>query len=113
VLRDGEVPHHQPVSPFRRIAREVKGAGEKLLPLLVEDGTFRSALIVSPPGIGKTTLLRDIVRSLSGGLDGVIAPLRVGLADERSEVAAMYQGLPQMDGGPRTDVLDGCPKAGR
>jgi len=112
VLREGEIRTISPVSSLAiRIAREVKGAGEPLLPLLIDKGAFRSTLIVSVPGAGKTTLLRDIVRCLSGGLSNVIRPLRVGLADERSEVAAMYQGVPQMDVGAHTDVLDGCPKA--
>ena len=93
-----------------RIPREVQGIGEELLPSLMENGTFCGTLILAPPGGGKTTLLRDLVRCLSSGGHGRSA-LRVALADERGEVAALYQGQPQMDLGPRTDVLEGCPKA--
>ena len=58
---------------------------------------------------GKTTLLRDLIRAVSEG-EGCV-PLRVSLADERGEVAAMYGGRPQLDVGRRTDVAEGCPKA--
>ena len=93
-----------------RIARERKGVGTDLAPRLFRDGVFRSTLILSPPGGGKTTLLRDLVRCVSEGVGGTPA-LRVSLVDERGEAAVMYRGQPQMDVGSRTDVLDACPKA--
>lgn len=87
-----------------RVAHAVPGCGEALLPQLCPEGRFGGALILSPPGFGKTTLLRDLVRLLAGHQ-------RVGLCDERGEVAALWEGIPQMDVGERTDVLEGCPKA--
>ncbi len=67
---------------------------------------FQNTLIVSPPGFGKTTLLRDLIRQLSDG--NAYGPgLRVGVVDERSELAGSYRGRPQNDLGMRTDVL-GC-----
>ena len=54
-------------------------------------------------------MLRDIIRQLSNGREG-IPGLTVGVVDERSELAGCYQGVPQNDLGPRTDILDGCPK---
>ena len=93
-----------------RIAREVKGAGESLLARLpLTGGVLPSTLLVAPPRAGKTTLLRDLTRLLSDGIG--VGPFRVGLADERSELAATLSGVPQLDVGLRTDVVDGCPKA--
>jgi len=92
-----------------RIARELRGVSAPLWDRLCPGGTFFSTLILAPPGLGKTTLLRDVVRRLSAG-EGC-TPRRVSLADERGEVAALYNGCPQLDVGPRTDVVEGCPKA--
>ena len=92
-----------------RIPRVHEDTALPVLPELLEDGRPVSTLILSPPGGGKTTLLRDLIRSVSEG-EGC-TPLRVSLADERGEVAAMYNGRPQLEVGRRTDVAEGCPKA--
>ncbi len=70
-----------------------------------------NTLIVAPPGVGKTTYLRDCIRLLSEGDRPNAEPLKVSVVDERSEIAACCRGIPQNDVGPRTDVLDGCPKS--
>ena len=93
-----------------RISRERIGLAETILPQLMEEGTFPSTLIYSPPGLGKTTLLRDMIRLLSDGSVQIPAR-RVAVADERGEIAVMHQGRAQMAVGCHTDVLDGCPKA--
>ena len=93
-----------------RIAHEVKGAAESVIREVYRGGRFCSTLILSPPGCGKTTLLRDLVRMVSDGNEwgrGV----SVSVVDERSELAGSYLGVAQNDLGIRTDVLDGCPKA--
>ena len=92
-----------------RIAREVRGCAGKTVPWLWENGNLQDTRVISPPGLGKTTLLRDLIRLLSDGECGPACT--VGVVDERSELAACYQGIPQNDLGSHTDVLDGCPKA--
>ena len=92
-----------------RIARQKKGACTPVLDGLCPGGRLQDTLILSPPGLGKTTLLRDLIRAVSWG-EGC-CPLRVSLADERGEVAALFRGTPQLEVGPRTDVVEGCPKA--
>jgi len=92
-----------------RVVREVKGAADGVMSALYQDGRPVSALIISPPGLGKTTLLRDAVRQLSDGAQGH-AGVRVGVADERGELAGCAQGVPTMDVGCRTDVMEGCAK---
>ena len=92
-----------------RVARQVRGAAALVLDRLCSGGRLADTLILAPPGLGKTTLLRDLIRLVSNG-DGC-TPLRVALADERGEVAALYDGQPQLEVGRRTDVTEGCPKA--
>lgn len=84
-----------------RVAREVVGCAKGILPQVeASEGT----LIVSPPGLGKTTLLRDIARLLSE------RGKRVCVIDERGEIAACKDGIPTLDVGPRTDVFSMCDK---
>lgn len=92
-----------------RVAHQIRGAADQVLPFLYERGVFQSTLIISPPGCGKTTLLRDIIRQASDG-NSCGAGVTVGVVDERSEIAGTYMGEAQNDVGMRTDVLDGCPK---
>ncbi len=98
-----------------RIAREVKGVADKVVRQLMGppgSGRLASTLIVSPPGCGKTTLLRDLCRLAGEGVSHIgLRPSQVGIVDERSEIAACHRGVPQHDVGPRADVLDRCPKA--
>lgn len=111
VLRDGQIHGLGRLSSAAiRVARQVTGAAVPVeRELLERDGTLCSTLILAPPGAGKTTLLRDLIRIASQG-EGMV-PQRVAVADERGEVAALWNGVPQLDVGERTDVLEGCPKA--
>ena len=92
-----------------RFSHEIIGAANGLLPLLYEDGQLLNTLIISPPGFGKTTLLRDLIRQISDG-SNIAQGVSVGVVDERSEIAGCCLGVPQNQVGIRTDVLDGCPK---
>lgn len=92
-----------------RVAHQVKGCADCVLPYVVCQEEFLHTLVISPPGCGKTTLIRDIIRQISNG-NQYLKGVTVGVADERSELAACYQGIAQNDLGLRTDILDGCPK---
>lgn len=107
VLNQGRVSLIKDISSLNlRRSREITGVSEQVLPhILGRDGRIQNTLIISPPKCGKTTLLRDLTRALS------CRGFKIGLCDERSEIAGMYRGRPSYDLGPRTDVLDGCPKA--
>lgn len=93
-----------------RLAHEIIGCADKIMPFLYEHGQVLHTLIISPPRCGKTTLLRDMVRQLSDGWKSQKG-VTVGVVDERSEIGACYQGMPQNHVGIRTDILDCCPKA--
>ncbi len=110
VISEGKIKNIRNISFLNvRLARERKGCGEELIPWLYEGDRLCHTVVVSPPGCGKTTLLRDIIRLVSDGSRG-FRGRKVGVVDERSELAACYNGVPQNDLGRRTDVLDGCPK---
>lgn len=95
-----------------RLAHQVKGCADRVLPYLVDKQTngIYHTLIISPPRCGKTTLLRDIIRQLSNGNEH-LPGMSIGVVDERSEIGACYMGTPQNELGIRTDILDCCPKA--
>lgn len=107
---DGEVRTIKNISCINiRIAHQMKGVADRVLPYIYENGQLRNLLIISPPGCGKTTMLRDLIRQVSNG-NAYGAGRCVGVVDERSEIAGSWQGQPQNDIGIRTDVLDTCPK---
>lgn len=112
VVRDGEVSNLKDISSLAlRIVCEHIGLGSGIAPQLFDaDGQFLSTLILSPPGGGKTTLLRDLIRVLSLG-DSEHRALRVAVIDERCELAVCCKGRAQMELGNHTDVLSLCPKA--
>ncbi len=92
-----------------RIAHEILGVSDRLIPILYQNERLLNTLIIAPPGCGKTTLLRDIIRQVSDG-NSYGKPCQVSIVDERSEIAGCYKGVPQNHVGIRTDVLDACPK---
>lgn len=112
LLSEGKIRLIRDLSSLNlRIAKAVIGAADFVLPYLCEQGRFLKTIIIAPPGAGKTTLLREIVRMVSTGIAELNLPgLKVGVVDERSEIAGCFQGIPQLEIGSRTDVLDACPK---
>lgn len=97
-----------------RIARQIIGASNNILKhvLNLENNNVYNTLIVSPPGSGKTTILRDLIRNISNGISEMnFKGKSISVVDERGEIAAMYKGVPQNDIGIRTDIIDNCPKS--
>lgn len=88
-----------------RVSKEIKGCSNNIIHFLKEKDEILNTIIISPPQCGKTTLLRDITRNLSN--DGK----KVCVVDERGEIGACFNGIPQMELGIRTDILDNCPKS--
>ena len=78
----------------------------------MENNNIFTSLIVSPPGKGKTTILRDAIRKISNGITQMnFTGKTCGVVDERGEIAAMYKGVPQNDIGIRTDVVENISKS--
>lgn len=111
ILDGGQIRNLRYVSSVNiRIAHEIPGCADKVLPFLIQDGDVFNTLIIAPPGCGKTTLLRDVIRQISSGTE-ILEGRNVGVVDERSEIGGSYMGAVQNDLGSRTDLLDACPKA--
>ncbi|WP_062104709.1 stage III sporulation protein AA [Bacillus niameyensis] len=112
ILDNGSVKAIRHLASFNiRVAREKIGVAETFIPQLFKD-YWKNTMIIGPPQTGKTTLLRDIARIVSSGSkEHSIPALKVGIVDERSEIAGCVHGTPQLQFGQRVDVLDACPKA--
>ena len=110
VMVNGEVRTIRNISSINiRVCREVLGCSRELLTYINDKGRLLNTLIVSPPKCGKTTMIRDLAKNISNGFNGVKGK-KVSIIDERSEIAACFNGVPQLDVGIRTDVLDNCLK---
>ncbi|MCC8169046.1 MAG: Flp pilus assembly complex ATPase component TadA [Oscillospiraceae bacterium] len=106
VAENGEIGFLKEVSSLNyRLAREVIGVADKVINQIADGRNVKSTLIISPPGAGKTTMLRDIAHQLS------YRGIRVSIVDERREIAAMNEGRSAFDLGFSTDVLEGAKKA--
>lgn len=111
VVEQGKVKNMKYVSSVNiRVSHEIPGCADRVLLHLLKQGEFCHTLLVSPPGCGKTTLLRDLIRQFSDG-NAYVKGKTVGVVDERSEIGGCFLGVSQNHLGCRTDILDGCPKA--
>ncbi|MBY6035541.1 stage III sporulation protein AA [Fictibacillus nanhaiensis] len=112
ITERGFVKAIKDISSFNiRIARQKIGIAEPLLPYLYKK-QWLNTLLIGPPQTGKTTMLRDIARLVSTGTrERNIPSYKVGIVDERSEIAGCMKGVPQHSLGKRVDILDACPKA--
>ena len=106
VIKEDKISFIKDISGLNyRLAGEVVGAADEVVPMILKGEGIKNTLIISPPGAGKTTMLRDIVRQLS------YKSYRVSVVDERSEIAALCEGRSAFDLGFSTDVLEGVDKA--
>lgn len=114
VIKDGQVINISHIYSLNfRIARQIFDCSNMALRhiLNLSNNSIYNTILISPPGRGKTTLLRDLVRKLSNGIEEYhFKGKNIGVVDERGEIAAMYKGVPQNDVGKRTDILDNVSK---
>lgn len=95
-----------------RVCKEIIGCSNNIMKQIVENNRVLNTIIISPPRCGKTTILRDITRNLSDGMINFgFKGKKVSVIDERSEIGACANGIPQMNIGIRTDIMDNCPKS--
>lgn len=115
VIEDGKVININYIYSLNfRIARQIVGSSNKLIKYIIninENNVFNT-LIVAPPGAGKTTVLRDLIRQISSGIKELkFKAIDVGVVDERGEIAALYKGIPQNDIGVKIDVIENVHKS--
>ena len=112
VLQDSKIKNIKNINSMNiRVAKQIIGCADKLLPYVISNSSFSNTLIVSPPGCGKTTLLRDLIRQISSGVvEYNFKGVNVGLVDERGEIASVSNGIINLDVGTRTDVISNSPK---
>lgn len=113
IIQEGQVRNIKDFNGLNiRVAKEVSGCSKHIIKFIIKNSSdIYNTLIIGPPQCGKTTILRDIARIMSNGTaDHDFIGLKVGIVDERSEIAACFKGIAQNDVGFRTDIMDGCPK---
>lgn len=109
-MENNEVKHQKYINSINiRVAHQVIGSANEIISYIRDKEQVHNTLIISPPRCGKTTILRDVIRQLSKGTKEDKG-MNVSVVDERSEIAATFEGKPSNDLGPRCDVLDACPK---
>ena len=115
VIKDGQVSNISYIYSLNfRISHQINGSSYNILKYVLdtENNTIFNTLIVSPPGAGKTTIIRDLAKRISNGINEInFRGLDVSIIDERGEIAAMTKGITFNDVGIRTDVLDNVPKS--
>jgi stage III sporulation protein AA len=113
IIQEGQVRNIKDFNGLNiRVAKEISDCSKHIIKFIIKNSSdIYNTLIIGPPQCGKTTILRDIAKIMSNGAtDYDFRGLKVGIVDERSEIAACFKGIPQNDVGFRTDIMDGCPK---
>ncbi len=113
VYVDGKIKNIKNICSLNiRVARQIYGCADRILSEIIVNNEFLNTLIVSPPGCGKTTLIRDIIRQTSNGIPSLnFKGKNVALIDERGEIASVYEGVASLDVGVRTDIMSNVNKA--
>lgn len=113
IIQDSKIKNIKNINSMNiRVARQLIGCSDKIINSVIVNNTVLNTLIVSPPGCGKTTILRDLIRQISSGVKSIgFSGTNVGLVDERGELACVNNGRINLDVGLRTDVISNCPKA--
>ena len=105
VVRGGRIETVKEINSINiRVARERIGCGNEYIKEILKDGKVKNTLVISPPGCGKTTLLRDLTRIISN------SGIKVSVIDERGEIGACFCSVPQNDLGVQTDIIEDAPK---
>ena len=112
VITNGDISTIKNITSLNiRVTREIIGVSNKIMSKIISNGRVLNTLIISPPKCGKTTLLRDIARNISNGMYRLdLKGKKVTIVDERSEIAGSFNGIPQLNVGIRSDILDNCLK---
>lgn len=109
-VENGIIQQIQNITFFNiRIAKEVKNIAKPIIPYLKNAPYYYNTIVIGPPQTGKTSLIRNLAKQISNGSMSFPSK-KVAIIDERSEIAASLNGVPQHDVGLRTDVMDACPK---
>lgn len=112
VIKDEKIINFNYISSLNfRIGRQIIGCSNGIINEIINGNTIYNTLIISEPGKGKTTLLRDVVRNISNGIENKFNGLNVSVIDERGEISATYKGCMKNDLGIRTDVISDIPKS--
>ncbi len=89
-----------------RIPHLVKNCSLPAYEYIVDDD-IKNTLIISPPGAGKTTFIRDLIYQLY--VHNV--PKNILVADERNEICSVINGEPALDIGGFADIYTNCSKS--
>lgn len=114
VIRDGQVSNISYIYSLNfRISHQIFNASSEIIRYVLDTShnLIHNTLIVSPPGCGKTTIIRDIAKKISDGIPEInFKGINVCIIDERGEIAGLEKGIAYNDVGLRTDILDNVPK---
>lgn len=86
-----------------RIAHQVMDCSQEIINYIVKNGTVKNTLIISPPGAGKTTMLRDLILKLSD----VYQVSNIMVVDEKME---LFGENGSYNLGKNIDIMQGADK---